>query len=105
MNLNNSLNTIKQELINQNPNKIPDVFSVRELPALYGSFLNKVEHNHPMLSLDKTKEVTDVLGELTNNETYFFVEQDGKYVPTNSKTYQVANGGRAGIGSCLCPGR
>ena len=46
---------------------------------------------------DKSNEITDSLGELTNNGTYYFIEQDGKYVPTNSKTYQIANGGTAGI--------
>ena len=45
-------------------------------------------------------EVTGVLGDLTNNGTYYFVQnEDGAYVPTNSKTYQLANGGSAGIQS------
>ena len=45
-------------------------------------------------------EVTGVLGDLTNNGTYYFVQnEDGAYVPTNSKTYQLANGGSAGIKS------
>ena len=43
-------------------------------------------------------EVEGVLGELTNNGTYYFVENsDGALVPTNSKTYQLANGETAGI--------
>ena len=43
-------------------------------------------------------EVADKLGELTNNGTYYFVQnEDGTYTPTNSKTYQTANGGTAGI--------
>ena len=43
-------------------------------------------------------EVTGKLGELTNNGTYYFVQnEDGTYTPTNGKTYQVANGGTAGI--------
>ena len=43
-------------------------------------------------------EVTAKLGELTNNGTYYFVQnEDGTYTPTNSKTYQIANGGTAGI--------
>ncbi len=49
---------------------------------------------------NKENEITDVLGELTNNGIYYFVKQeDGTYVPTNSKTYQVANveGATAGI--------
>jgi len=60
----------QQELINQNPNKIPDVFSVRELPALYGSFLNKVEHNgikaeieliiHELLNLNEVTETEEI---------------------------------------------
>ena len=45
-------------------------------------------------------EVTGKLGELTNNGTYYFVKSsDGTYTPTNSKTYQTANGGTAGIQS------
>ncbi len=45
-------------------------------------------------------EVTGKLGELTNNGTYYFVQnEDGTYTPTNSKTYQTANGGTAGISS------
>ena len=50
-------------------------------------------------TVNKEKEVTDVFGELTNNGTYYFVEQDGKYIPTNGKTYQLANGGTAGKSS------
>jgi len=46
------------------------------------------------------KEIADKLGELTNNGTYYFVQnEDGMYTPTNSKTYQTANGGTAGIQS------
>ena len=45
-------------------------------------------------------EVTGRLGELTNNGTYYFVQnEDGTYTPTNSRTYQVANGGTEGISS------
>ena len=45
-------------------------------------------------------EVAGVIGELANNGTYYFVENsDGALVPTNSKTYQVANGGSSGIQS------
>ena len=43
------------------------------------------------------EECSNVLGNLTNNGTYYFVEQDGKYYPTNSRTYQLENGGTAGI--------
>ena len=43
-------------------------------------------------------EIIGKLGELTNNGTYYFVKnEDGTYTPTNSKTYQIANGGTAGI--------
>ena len=47
--------------------------------------------------IDYDNEVSDCLGDLTNNGTYFFVEQDGKYVPNNSRTYQLENGGTNGI--------
>ncbi len=49
------------------------------------------------VSADKTNEIIDSLGSLTNNGTQYFIEQSGKYVPTNSKTYQIANGGTEGI--------
>ena len=49
---------------------------------------------------DTTNEITDIQGSLTNNGTYYFVEnENGGYVPTNGKTYQTANGGSAGIQS------
>ena len=42
-------------------------------------------------------EVTGVIGDLTNNGTYYFIEnEDGTLTPTNSKTYQIANGGSSG---------
>ena len=47
-------------------------------------------------NVDSTNEITNVLGSLTNNGTYYFIEENGTYVPTSSKTYQVANGGTAG---------
>ncbi len=51
------------------------------------------------IGVNKEKgEVTGVLGDLTNNGTYYFVQnEDGTLTPTNSKTYQTANGGSAGI--------
>ena len=43
-------------------------------------------------------EVVGNIGELTRNGTYYFVQNDdGTYTPTNSKTYQVANGKTTGI--------
>ena len=51
------------------------------------------------VSADKTNEIIDSLGSLTNNGTQYFIEQSGKYVPTNSKTYQIANGGTEGYNS------
>ena len=45
-----------------------------------------------------TTEVSGKIGILTNNGTYYFVQNsDGTYTPTNSKTYQTANGGTSGI--------
>ena len=47
-----------------------------------------------------TTEVSGKIGALTTNGTYYFVQNsDGTYTPTNSKTYQNANGGTAGIHS------
>ena len=50
---------------------------------------------------DTENEVTEeVLGELATNSEYYFVQNtDGTLTPTNSKTYQLANGGTEGIGS------
>ena len=51
-------------------------------------------------TVNVTSEVTGKFGDLTNNGTYYFVQnEDGTYVPTNSKTYQLANGGTGGISS------
>ncbi len=47
-----------------------------------------------------TTEVSGKIGTLINNGTYYFVQNsDGTYTPTNSKTYQNANGGTEGIHS------
>ena len=56
------------------------------------------EHLYYRYYPDTNNEITDVIGELTNNGTYYFEKQeDGTYVPTNSKTYQVNNSlGEAG---------
>ena len=43
-------------------------------------------------------DVSENLGELTNNGTYYFIKNNnGTYTPTNSKTYQKSNGGAVGI--------
>ena len=49
--------------------------------------------------LDTSNDVTgQVTGELTNNGTYYFVQnEDGTLMPTNSKTYQTAHEGIVGI--------
>ena len=49
-------------------------------------------------NINLVEEVDNVLGELTNNGTYYFVEEDGKYVPNNTSTYQKNHGGTSGIG-------
>lgn len=41
------------------------------------SKLKKVEHNHPMLSLDKTKDVADVLKFINNKEVIAMLKMDG----------------------------
>ena len=47
---------------------------------------------------DETNEITGIQGELTANGDYYFVQNDnGTLTPTNSKTYQVTQGGTAGI--------
>ena len=47
---------------------------------------------------DEANEITGVQGGLTNNGTYYFIQNtDGTLTPTNSKTYQETQGGTAGI--------
>ena len=60
-----------------------------------------VSNGETFYATDTTNEITDeVVGELTNNGTYYFIKnEDGTLTPTNSKTYQLANGGTAGIGN------
>ena len=41
------------------------------------SELKKVEHNHPMLSLDKTKDLFEVIGFLTNHKFLGMAKMDG----------------------------
>ncbi|MGN1029694.1 MAG: MucBP domain-containing protein [Bacilli bacterium] len=48
---------------------------------------------------DEVIDTTDIFGSMTNSNSYYFVEQDGKYIPTNGKTYQVSQGGSDGIHS------
>ena len=56
------------------------------------------DNSNTYYEVDKNNEITDVLGELTDNGTYYFIKnEDGTLTPTNSKTYQVANGGTSGI--------
>ena len=45
-------------------------------------------------------ENMQIIGELTNNGTYYFVEnENGQLIPTNGKAYQVSQGGTTGIKS------
>ena len=65
-------------------------------------FGNIVANGETYYELNIENEITTegVIGELTNNGTYYFVQNaDGSYVPTNSKTYQLENGGTAGVKS------
>ena len=50
------------------------------------------------IEIDEENELTkERIGDLTNNGTYYFVQNDdGTLTPTNSKTYQTANGGSSG---------
>ena len=61
-------------------------------------FGEKIDNGDIIPNVDKSSgEIENVLGDFINPETYYFVERDGKYVPTNSKTYQEENGGTVGI--------
>ena len=42
-----------------------------------------------------------ILSNLVNNGDYGFVEEDGKYIPTNGATYQISNGNSDGIDSSV----
>ena len=58
-----------------------------------------VANGETYYEVNTENEITEeVVGELTNNGTYYFVKNaDGTLTPTNSETYQIANGGTAGI--------
>ena len=61
---------------------------------------NLTDNGQEYTKIDLGDEITGKLGDLTNNGTYYFVKnEDGTYTPTNSKIYQTANGGSAGIQS------
>ena len=57
-----------------------------------------VDNGYVVNRIDTSNEIEGRLGELTNNGTYYFVmNDDGTYTPTNSRAYQVANGGQDGV--------
>lgn len=65
------------------------------------SALEKIEHNHPMLSLDKTKDITEVLDFLSGNKTIALCKMDGltcslKYV--NGRLVSAETRGDGSIG-------
>ena len=66
-----------------------DQIEEREKPS--GAIGSLTDNGKEYYYIDTTNEITDALGTLTDNGTYYFASQDGKYVPTNSKTYQIAN--------------
>jgi hypothetical protein len=72
-----------------------DQIEERTVP-LNDDIIGNLTDNGQLYDTITDEEVTGRLGSLTNNGTYYFVEQNGKYYPTNSKTYQIANGGTAG---------
>ena len=74
-----------------------DQLEEREEPSsdVFGNLTNNSKVYESVVASGEAYE--NVLGELTSEKEYYFIEQDGKYVPTNSKTYQEANGGTSGI--------
>ncbi len=73
-----------------------DQIEERNEPEIRNILGNLTDNGQSYFYANTENEITGVLGELTNNGTYYFVEQnDGNgnisYVPTNSKTWQVAN--------------
>lgn len=59
---------------------------------------NLIDNGQEYIITDTSNEIEGVIGNITDNGTYYFVEQEGAYVPTNSKTYRKNNGlGTAGI--------
>ena len=71
---------------------------IEERPDADGAIGELTDNGQEYITTTLVNEANDKLGTLTNNGTYYFVQnEDGTYTPTNSKTYQTANGGTAGI--------
>ena len=73
-----------------------DQLEERDEPVNGNILGNITDNGQPYYYINPNNEITGVLGELTNNGDYYFVTQnDGEgnisYVPTNSKTWQIAN--------------
>ena len=80
-----------------------DQIDTREIPdndEIIGDLVTEEENKD---CIDVINEVTDtVLGNMINSGSYYFVKnEEGYLIPTNGKTYQLANGGTEGIGNSV----
>lgn len=62
------------------------------------SELNKVEHNHPMLSLDKTKNVNDIIKFLGNQDGIAMLKMDGLTISLRYKNGELVSAETRGNG-------
>lgn len=62
------------------------------------SELNKVEHNHPMLSLDKTKDVNDIIKFLENQDGIAMLKMDGLTISLRYKNGELVSAETRGNG-------
>ena len=85
----------QQELINQNPNYIPDVYSVKELPAFYGNILPKVEHSGIKAEIELIIHELLNLNDVTNTEDVKRIDKSiieySNYVRRNIERSEYAN--------------
>ncbi|MBQ9658174.1 MAG: MucBP domain-containing protein [Clostridia bacterium] len=95
------INKVDKQTKEKLPNAIFKLDQIEERTEPVSAIGQKVDNGQDYdIKANLNDEITGVLGELTNNGTYYFAKnEDGTLVPTNSKTYQVANGGTAGIGN------
>ena len=92
----NKVDNVSREVISDVTFKL-DQIEEREEPIISEIIGELTNNGQEYTEVEVGEEITGKIGELTNNGTYYFVEKDGKYVPTNSKTYQIANGGTTGV--------
>ena len=87
----NKENSITNEKIENVEFKL-DQIEERTEPIKEEIFGELTNNSDNFYEIDLTNEITGKFGEMVSNNTYYFVQnEEGKLVPTNSKTWQVAN--------------